>query len=661
MARELGRDTKTLILRIALGISFILTLFTFWQANKLSAYDKQYITYAAELRVLIERFTRHAGEAVIEAKKVAFTYLKFRTNEFSVILEILNLGRQDSAGNIVLPPSPLEIRNKELADLIRIWGPEKANAEIILSNQDLILSTHDKAANLISALQKIEAIYLDIITILGKRNNLSGTDYIDLSQQIVNAQDIEQKIRDVLDVNKENVDVERQFSAKVEAFGKKLQDLKTKYSKDVIFSKLMDIENQFVMVRDQTNDIIQTAQTLDRVNAAWLSIYNMIPTFLEYTTNLEKAYSSYVGHRLMNETTAFILGAITFLLLMALLYNMYRDNQKLEKEIHQLVNELKDLGNGNLAVQATASVGLTASIADAVNYALKALRRLVLSINQTSEKVSVSAEDVKRIASDLNAAINHQSAEIVNVANSTTSMASSIDKVAQNAKKSAQVAENSVDIAHQGALVVNNTIEGMERIRDQIKITEKRIRRLGKSSQEIGEIVSLIDGISEQTNLLSLNASIQAAMAGEVGLGFAVVADEVQQLAVKSSQATKEVETLVKAIQNDTGLAVEAMEEAISEVTAGSKLAQDAGLALDKIEKVSNNLSELIQGISQAADEQADVAGKISKMMEIIESIAAQTSKGTDVTAESISNLAELIQELRNSVAEFKLPNTQYG
>jgi twitching motility protein PilJ len=400
---------------------------------------------------------------------------------------------------------------------------------------------------------------------------------------------------------------------------------------------------------------------LDKVNAAWLAIYNMIPTFLEYTTDLEKAYSSNVSNRLINETTAFILGAITFLLLMALLYIMYNNNKKLESEIHQLVNELQDLGNGNLAVQATEGVGLTASIAEAVNYALKALRHLVHSINQTSEKVSVSAEDVKRIATDLNAAINHQSTEIVNVANSTTRMASSIDKVAQNAKKSAQVAENSVDIAHQGAIVVNNTIEGMERIRDQIRKTEKRIRRLGKSSQEIGEIVSLIDGISEQTNLLSLNASIQAAMAGEVGLGFAVVADEVQQLAVKSSQATKEVESLVKAIQSDTGHAVEAMEEAIAEVNAGSKLAQDAGFALDKFEKVSTNLSELIQGISQAADEQADVAGKISKMMEIIESIAGQTSKGTDVTAESISNLAALIQELRNSVAEFKLPTAQYG
>jgi twitching motility protein PilJ len=647
-------------LRILLGVFFISTFVCYWYVNRQDGYDKQYITYAAELRVLIERFTRHAGEAVVEAKKVAFTYLKYRTNEFSVILDILKRGRQDSAGKFILPPSTAQIQNKELADLSRIWVVQKANAELILNNQDLILGLHDTVNTLSASLQKIQTNYIDIINILGKRKNISGEDYADLAQQIVNAEDIEQNIRQVLDVNTDNTEIERQFSLKTEAFGKKLNELKARYGNDIVYSKFIEIEKNYVIVKDRSSDIIKTAQTLDKINSAWLSIYNMIPTFLEYTTNLEKAYANATG-RYITDTTAVILSTITFLLLIMLLYMMYKENENLQMEIKQLVHELKDLGNGNLAVKATAVTGVTMAIAEAINYALNALRKLVTSINQTSKKVSGSALDVKKVAGDLLQAINHQTEEITNAAASANVMASSIDLVAKNAKESARVAENSVVMAHEGAIVVNNTIAGMERIREQIKKTETKIRRLGESSQEIGEIVSLINGISEQTNLLSLNASIQAAMAGDVGLGFAVVADEVQQLAVKSQQATKEVESIVKGIQNDTHHAVESMELAISEVAVGTGLAHDAGRALSKIETVSNNLAELIQAISAAAAEQALVATKISNMIGIIESIAEQTAIGTHTTAESIGNLAALVQELRSSVAEFKLPEVQYG
>jgi len=649
-------------LRVLLGISLIVTFATFWYVSRQDTYDKQYITYAAELRVLIERFTRHAGESVLEAKKIAFTYLKYRTNEFSVVLEILKRGRQDSAGKIVLPPSSNDIQNKELADLARIWTVEKANADMILNNQELIMSVHDTVNNLAGTLGKIQSNYMDIITILGRKSGVSGEELADLAQQIVDAQGIEEKIRDVLDVNINNTDIERVFAIKVGDFGTKLSAIKNKYSHDsVVYGKIIDIEKDFTIVKDRTKDIIQTAQTLDKVHDAWLSIYNMIPTFLEYTTNLEKAYASESDTRMISHKMAILMSAVTFLLLMLLLYLMYKENETLQQEIKHLVHELKDLGNGNLSVQATAGSGVTAAIAEAINYALNALRKLVVGINQTSQKVSSSALDVKKVSDELSKAINHQTEEIGNVAASATIMASSIELVAKNAKQSARVAEDSVEMAHEGATVVNNTIAGMDRIREQIRKTEKRIRRLGESSQEIGEIVSLINGISEQTNLLSLNASIQAAMAGDVGLGFAVVADEVQQLAVKSQQATKEVESIVKAIQTDTARAVESMEQAITEVTTGTHLANNAGKALEKIEGVSTNLAGLINSISHAAEEQALVAAKISKMIGIIESIAGQTAEGTDTTAESIGNLAALVQELRSSVAEFKLPEPNYG
>ena len=236
-------------------------------------------------------------------------------------------------------------------------------------------------------------------------------------------------------------------------------------------------------------------------------------------------------------------------------------------------------------------------------------------------------------------------------------MAVSIDQVSANAAESAAVAERAVAIANKGAEVVQATIHGMDTIREQIQETSKRIKRLGESSQEIGDIVSLINDIADQTNILALNAAIQASMAGEAGRGFAVVADEVQRLAERSAAATKQIETLVKTIQTDTNEAVISMEQTTAEVVKGARLAQDAGVALEEIESVSKNLADLIQNISNAARQQAASAGHISNTMNVIQEITSQTSAGTTATARSIGNLAEMAQEMRNSVAGFRLPS----
>ncbi|MEM6936904.1 MAG: methyl-accepting chemotaxis protein, partial [Pseudomonadota bacterium] len=204
--------------------------------------------------------------------------------------------------------------------------------------------------------------------------------------------------------------------------------------------------------------------------------------------------------------------------------------------------------------------------------------------------------------------------------------------------------------------VVRQTIDGMDNIREQIQETSKRIKRLGESSQEIGDIVELINDIAEQTNILALNAAIQAASAGEAGRGFAVVADEVQRLAERASNATKRIETLVQTIQADTNEAVISMEQTTTEVVNGARLAEDAGEALGEIEKVSHDLADLIQNISEAARQQSAAATNISGTMNVIQEITTQTSAGTSQTAESIGHLADLAAELRRSVADFKLP-----
>lgn len=664
-----------IIFSITLAIIIILAFLNFWYVSVHAGYDKQYTLYAAELRVLFERFTRVAGEAVLNAKPEAFTYLDFRTKEFTGILEILKRGKQDSTGAITLPPSPRQIQDKELAEISALWGGDKgakANAEIILANKQLVLSLHETINNVTTALEKIQLGYLEIIGLLENRTNVTGKDFAEMATQIFNAQELEQNIRSIVNPSIDSTEIVKRFQTKVAAFGQEIKDLQAKYVNDAIYSKLMDIDNTFTVVRDRTQEIIADGQAIAKVNAAYQAIYNLYPTFLEDTANLERVYADLASKRFLSDTTAYILSGLALLNLIILLFFIYKDNQAtlrisedtnkaLQDEMRKLVDDLKDLANGNLTVKATANMEVTSAIAEGINYALNALRRLVKGINQTSNKVSGSAQDVKKITNELVKAMNNQAQEIVNTTNSVSSMASSIDQVSVTAKKSAQVAENSLHMAQEGAEVVQNTISGMDRIREQIRETEKRIRRLGESSQEIGEIVSLIDGISEQTNILSLNAAIQAAMAGEAGMGFAVVADEVQQLAVKSSQAAKEVETIVKTIRADSARATESMEHAITEVTTGTKLAHDAGLALEKIENVSKNLAELIQGISMAAEEQARVSSKINRMMEIVESIARETASGTADTAESIDNLASQVRDLKSSVAEFKLPEEAYG
>jgi len=333
-----------------------------------------------------------------------------------------------------------------------------------------------------------------------------------------------------------------------------------------------------------------------------------------------------------------------------------QENQRNQAAILRLLDELGDLADGDLTVQATVTEDFTGAIADSINYSIDQLRGLVATINQTAVQVSAAAQETQSTAMHLAEASEHQAQEIAGASAAVNEMAVSIDQVSANASESAAVAERSVAIAHKGAEVVQNTISGMDTIREQIQETSKRIKRLGESSQEIGDIVSLINDIADQTNILALNAAIQASMAGEAGRGFAVVADEVQRLAERSAAATKQIEQLVKTIQTDTNEAVISMEQTTSEVVRGARLAQDAGVALEEIETVSRNLADLIQNISNAARQQAASAGHISNTMNVIQEITSQTTAGTIATARSIGNLAEMANELRHSVAGFKLP-----
>ena len=336
-------------------------------------------------------------------------------------------------------------------------------------------------------------------------------------------------------------------------------------------------------------------------------------------------------------------------------------NEKNQQAILRLLDELGSLADGDLTVEATVTEDITGAIADSINYAIEKLRELVATINETAIMVDSAAKQTESTAVHMARAADTQTKEIAAATGSIVSMASSIEEVSGNAERSSDVARHSVEVAHKGGDAVRRTIDGMNAIRETIQETSKRIKRLGESSQEIGNIIELINDIAEQTNILALNASIQASiqasMAGEAGRGFAVVADEVQRLAERSTNATRQIEVLVRTIQSDTNEAVISMERSTTDVVGGALLAENAGAALDEIEQVSNQIANLVPNISSSARHQAGSAADVTRRTTKLKEISKQTGKATTATAASISKLSELASQLRQTVAGFTLPS----
>jgi twitching motility protein PilJ len=331
------------------------------------------------------------------------------------------------------------------------------------------------------------------------------------------------------------------------------------------------------------------------------------------------------------------------------------ENKRNQEAILRLLNEMGDLADGDLTIRAKVTEDITGAIADSMNYTIDELRTLVTGVNNASNSVSIRSQQAQAVSVQLLDAAEKQSKGIQDTTQDVLRVAETLTLVSASAEESATVAMRSLAAADKGRLAVQNSIAGMNDIREQIQETSKRIKRLGESSQEIGEIVELISDITEQTNVLALNAAIQAASAGEAGRGFSVVAEEVQRLAERSGEATKQIGAIVKTIQADTQDAVAAMEKSTAGVVDGAKLSDAAGQALTEIDAVTKNLAGLIQKISDDAQTQATSANKVARNMQEILEINRQTTVGTQQTATSIKDLADVASDLKASVSGFKL------
>ena len=659
------------VLFVILIVSIVLLFVNFVYMNEQSNHDTEYVVYAGELRVLSQRASKDATEAAIGTPE-AFALLRGVRNDFQANWSFLVNGNPESG----LPPAPASVQT-QVAAVQAGWNRLRNDTDLILNGEQTVLALHQVAKTLAETIPQLQGEYEAVVDILLK--NAAPTSQVVVAQrQSLLAERILGSVNKILTIEEDSVQAADSFGRDAVLFGRVLQAMRdgdasmgiAKVTDAEAVKRLAEISELFQFVSDSVDEILETSPELFQVRGAADDIFKVSLVLLEDASQLSKSFDALADERTKNTIAGYALGLIALgaILLIGLLMvratnrrlaETAEANERNQTAILRLLDEIDGLADGDLTVAATVTEDFTGAIADSINLAIDQLRELVQTINQTAVQVASAAKETQATAIHLAEASEHQAHEIAGASAAINEMAGSIDQVSANASESSSVAERSVAIANKGNEVVHNTITGMDSIREQIQDTSKRIKRLGESSQEIGDIVSLINDIADQTNILALNAAIQASMAGDAGRGFAVVADEVQRLAERSSGATKQIEALVKAIQTDTNEAVISMEQTTTEVVRGARLAQDAGVALEEIEKVSRTLAELIQSISNTAQRQALSAGQISSTMNVIQEITSQTSLGTTATANSIGHLATMASAMRESVSGFTLPTAE--
>ncbi len=617
----------------------IASVFTYFDTIAASS-GSRYVALASKLQLLSQRLAKHAEVASITGDSEAFDQLNDTRAQFAAILKTLDMGDDN------LAPTADSARIR-LDTLLTKW-PRLVGYLDQLAQGRAVLVTLERGASLQRGMLK-------------RAEQVTATAPAAYSQKANRFQLLlEQTVGAVQTV---------QTSTSTEGLSELPEKMRTA---QLLLSEMPQTDPNVLALKDEfdsyQNVVGFIAANKDNVLTSRKAAQGLMEEdtqMLALTQNLVKSYEDASSGRASSFIVAFSGGML--LLLLLLLSKIYLDeSQRREREsaklnrqnqqaILRLMNELSDLADGDLTAKATVSEDITGAIADSINYTTDELRKLVSRVIATSLQVSKATTDAGTITKGLLAATQKQAAEIRDAGGAVELMAKSIQEVDRSAAQSSEVARRTLEVTEQGARSVRNSVAGMGGIREQIQETSKRIKRLGESSQEIGEIVDLISDITEQTNVLALNAAIQAASAGEAGRGFAVVAEEVQRLAERSGEATKQIGMLVKTIQGDTQDAVSAMEKSTQGVVEGARLSDEAGRSLLEIERSTRELTDLVNSISVSTQVQTDMAQEVASVMGDILKITEQTSKGTQLTSASVSQLENLARELSGSVAGFKL------
>ncbi len=669
-------NKKSVYLPFTLLIGFVAAMVVvYWMAFTKENNDTQYLSLVVEQRVLSQGL---AKSATLAAAGNVDAFVKLRQYQGEFDHNMSELSEIDpKTGKSSLPESAQKVYDI----LNKSWKDYNNHIDTILKSQETILILSEDIKGINEQMPDMLNASNEVAEILVDGNSPTRQVYL-ATQQLMFIERITGNISVMMSGSNDAAQSAQRFGLDTATF-KRVLDSLLNGSKMLGVGKvedpdaaelLVEIAGLYDEIKTKVADILERSPETFEINNSAMSLYNSSEILLQQISSLGDTYQEAVA----DDTTLSLTGnalagatVIMFLLIGALLISQEKrvaseteeqrneveaQNNKNEAAIMRLLDEMGALADGDLTAHATVTEDITGAIADSINYTIDALRSLVTQINDTTVQVSSAAHETQATAMHLAEASDQQASQITTASAAVNQMAASIEEVSSNANDLANEAGTSVQIANKGSTVVQDAISGMDTIREQIQETSKRIKRLGESSQEIGDIVEIINDISEQTNILALNAAIQAAMAGDAGRGFAVVADEVQRLAERSGNATKQIEALVKTIQADTNEAVISMERSTSEVVQGARLAQNAGGALEEIEHVSSSLAKLIQAISDTTKQQATAAVSISESMNVVQEITTQTSAGTNETAASIGNLAELANDLRQSVAGFTLP-----
>jgi twitching motility protein PilJ len=645
---------------------------TFFLITRDSRNEQEWIRLSTDLQVHSQQMAKSAAEAV-EGNRGAFLHLGDSVGVAADAVDTLKDG--DPVRQL---PALSDALATTLTDLDDAWTRMERNSEAILEREAQVLELATASDAFIEVIPRIQELTDRAIREL-TQNGAPTQQVFVAGRQLVLSDRVLRHLKEMLRGGAGSVAAADSFTREIGFFEQtmnallqgsrnvgveQVRDLKARDALDDASVIYDDARPQLDIILNSTSDILAVRGAADEIFVDSLRMFDLSRAVADQV--LSRSESRLWPSLWSGSLALLVIVASIALMVRSVLSSERRraieadmQNQKNQQAIMRLLDEMSSLADGDLTVRATVTDDMTGAIADSVNFAVEQLRELVTGINITARTVSESAQETMDTTGKLAAASGQQAEQVREATDTINEMAGSLDGMAKRSRESSEVAQRSVAIAHNGSQMVQQTIRGMDTIREQIQETSKRIKRLGESSQEIGDIVELINGIAEQTNILALNAAIQSASAGGAGRGFAVVADEVQRLAERATNATRRIELLVKNIQADTSEAVESMECTTSEVVSGAEKAEDAGEALKRIESVSKDLSSLIEQIAQEAQAQSETATRIAGQMISIRDVSIRTSEGSNQTAQSMGRLADLVHKLSDSVADFKLPDVK--